>query len=119
MKHITEKQIDKINQHLSKMTEEQQDAYLQKLEEAGLINSILSKFGSAKNNLAKLQKQKTQISTQLNKMIQAINASQVQGISAEEKQRDVQALTNLKTKIDNLNLNIEISEEPAENNNGQ
>ena len=115
MEQITEKQIAKINKHLSKMTETQQDAYIQKLDEAGLIGNILAKFGSAKNNVAKLQKQKAQISAQLDKMIAAVNASKAQGITPEQKQKDVQALQNIKAAVDKINVNIQVPEDqPAQ-----
>ena len=102
------------------MTEAQQDAYIQKLDEAGLIGNILAKFGSAKSNVAKLQKQKTQISAQIDKMIAAINASQVAGITPEQKQADVQALQNIKASVDKINVNIQVPEDqPAQENSAE
>ena len=113
MKDITDKQIERINGHLAKMTESQQDAYIQKLEEAGLIQGIFSKIGSPSNNIKKMQKQKDAIIKQIDGMIKAINASKANGITPEQKQKDAQALTELKQKIANINMNIQFDETPV------
>ena len=118
MEQITEKQIAKINKHLSKMTEAQQDVYIQKLDEAGLIGNIIAKFGSVKSNVARLQKQKTQISAQIDKMIAAINASQVAGITPQQKQTDIDALQKIKAAVDNINVNIQVPEDQPSQDDG-
>lgn len=110
MKNITEEQIDKINGHLAKMTEAQQDVYMQKLEEAGVIQNILAKFGSPKNNLKKLVQQKATITKQIDAMIKVVSSSKAKGVTPEQINADVQALTNLRQKIDAINMNVQLDE---------
>lgn len=110
MKNITEEQINKINGHLAKMTEAQQDVYMQKLEEAGVIQNILAKFGSPKNNLKKLLQQKATITKQIDAMIKVVSSSKAKGVTPEQINADVQALTNLRQKIDAINMNIQLDE---------
>lgn len=113
MKEITEKQIEKINNHLAKMTEAQQDIYVQKLEEAGIVQSILAKFGSPANNLKKLQKQKADIIKQLDGMIKAVGTAKAPNVTPEQRQKDTQALVTLKQKVMNINVNIQLDETPV------
>lgn len=110
MKNITEEQINKINGHLAKMTEAQQDVYMQKLEEAGVIQNILAKFGSPKNNLKKLLQQKATITKQIDAMIKVVSSSKAKGVTPEQINADVQALTNLRQKIDAINMNVQLDE---------
>lgn len=110
MKNITEEQINKINGHLAKMTEAQQDVYMQKLEEAGVIQNILAKFGSPKNNLKKLVQQKATITKQIDAMIKVVSSSKAKGVTPEQINADVQALTNLRQKIDAINMNVQLDE---------
>lgn len=110
MKNITEEQINKINGHLAKMTEAQQDLYMQKLEEAGVIQNILAKFGSPKNNLKKLLQQKATITKQIDAMIKVVSSSKAKGVTPEQINADVQALTNLRQKIDAINMNVQLDE---------
>lgn len=110
MKNITEEQINKINGHLAKMTEAQQDVYMQKLEEAGVIQNILAKFGSPKNNLKKLLQQKATITKQIDAMIKVVSSSKAKGVTPEQINADVQALTNLRQKIDTINMNVQLDE---------
>ncbi len=112
MKEITEKQIEKINTYLSKMTESQQDRYVQKLEEAGIIQNILAKFGSPANNLKKLQKQKSDILKQLDGMIKAVSSAKAPNVTPDQRQKDVQALVTLKQKVMNIDVNIQLNETP-------
>lgn len=113
MKEITEKQIEKINNHLAKMTEAQQDIYVQKLEEAGIVQSILAKFGSPANNLKKLQKQKADIIKQLDGMIKAVCTAKAPNVTPEQRQKDTQALVTLKQKVMNIDVNIQLDETPV------
>lgn len=117
MKEITEKQIEKINNHLAKMNEAQQDVYVQKLEEAGIIQSILAKFGSPANNLKKLQKQKADIIKQLDGMIKAVGTAKAPNVTQEQRQKDTQALVTLKQKVMSIDVNIQLDETPV--NQGQ
>ena len=110
MKNITEEQINKINGHLAKMTEAQQDVYMQKLEEAGVIQNILAKFGSPKNNLKKLLQQKATITKQIDAMIKVVSSSKAKGVTPEQINADVQALTNLRQKIDAIDMNVQLDE---------
>ena len=110
MKNITEEQINKINGHLAKMTEAQQDLYMQKLEEAGVIQNILAKFGSPKNNLKKLLQRKATITKQIDAMIKVVSSSKAKGVTPEQINADVQALTNLRQKIDAINMNVQLDE---------
>lgn len=112
MKQLTDNQIKKINSHLSKMNESQQDAYLQKLEEAFDLKGILSKFGSANGNLKKAQKQRDTLVKQIDKMIQIIGSNQ--SVQQEQKQADTQALVTLKQKLMNVNFEVQINEENAQ-----
>lgn len=116
MKEITEKQIEKINTYLSKMTESQQDKYVQKLEEAGIIQNILAKFGSPANNLKKLQKQKSDIIKQLDGMIKAVSSAKAPNVTPDQRQKDVQALVTLKQKVMNIDVNIQLNETPNNQN---
>lgn len=116
MKEITEKQIEKINTYLSKMTESQQDKYVQKLEEAGIIQNILAKFGSPANNLKKLQKQKSAIIKQLDGMIKAVSSAKAPNVTPDQRQKDVQALVTLKQKVMNIDVNIQLNETPNNQN---
>ena len=116
MKEITEKQIEKINTYLSKMTESQQDKYVQKLEEAGIIQNILAKFGSPANNLKKLQKQKSDILKQLDGMIKAVSSAKAPNVTPDQRQKDVQALVTLKQKVMNIDVNIQLNETPNNQN---
>lgn len=111
---ITEAQIEKINKHLERMTESQQDVYIQKLEEAGVIQNILSKFGSPSSNIKKLQKQKASIIKQLDGMIKAIGVAKPKGVTVEQKQADIKALTDLKQKVMNINMNVQLDDAVAQ-----
>lgn len=75
MEKITENQLNRINGHMSKMTEHQQDVYIKKLEEAGLIDKILATFGSPKANINRLVKQRNAAIKQLEAMKNVINSS--------------------------------------------
>lgn len=110
MKDITEKQIEKINIYMSKMTESQQDKYVQKLEEAGIIQNILAKFGSPANNLKKLQKQKSDVIKQIDGMIKAVSSAKAPNVTPDQRQKDVQALVTLKQKVMNIDVNIQLNE---------
>ena len=112
MKDITEKQIEKINTYMSKMTESQQDKYVQKLEEAGIIQNILAKFGSPANNLKKLQKQKSDVIKQIDGMIKAVSSAKAPNVTPDQRQKDVQALVTLKQKVMNIDVNIQLNETP-------
>lgn len=112
MKDITEKQIEKINTYMSKMTESQQDKYVQKLEEAGIIQNILAKFGSPANNLKKLQKQKSDVIKQIDGMIKAVSSAKAPNVTPVQRQKDVQALVTLKQKVMNIDVNIQLNETP-------
>lgn len=112
MKDITEKQIEKINTYLSKMTESQQDKYVQKLEEAGIIQNILAKFGSPANNLKKLQKQKSDVIKQIDGMIKAVSSAKAPNVTPDQRQKDVQALVTLKQKVMSIDVNIQLNETP-------
>ena len=112
MKDITEKQIEKINTYMSKMTESQQDKYVQKLEEAGIIQNILAKFGSPANNLKKLQKQKSDVIKQIDGMIKAVSSAKAPNVTPDQRQKDVQALVTLKQKVMNIDVNIQLKETP-------
>lgn len=112
MKDITEKQIEKINTYMSKMTESQQDKYVQKLEEAGIIQNILAKFGSPVNNLKKLQKQKSDVIKQIDGMIKAVSSAKAPNVTPDQRQKDVQALVTLKQKVMNIDVNIQLNETP-------
>lgn len=112
MKDITEKQIGKINTYMSKMTESQQDKYVQKLEEAGIIQNILAKFGSPANNLKKLQKQKSDVIKQIDGMIKAVSSAKAPNVTPDQRQKDVQALVTLKQKVMNIDVNIQLNETP-------
>jgi EAL domain-containing protein (putative c-di-GMP-specific phosphodiesterase class I) len=111
---VTEAQIEKINKHLERMTESQQDVYIQKLEEAGVIQNILSKFGSPSSNIKKLQKQKASIIKQLDGMIKAIGVAKPKGVTVEQKQADIKALTDLKQKVMNINMNVQLDDAVAQ-----
>lgn len=112
MKDITEKQIEKINTYMSKMTESQQDKYVQKLEEAGIIQNILAKFGSPANNLKKLQKQKSDVIKQIDGMIKAVSSAKAPNVTPDQRQKDVQALVTLKQKVMSIDVNIQLNETP-------
>lgn len=112
MKEITEKQIEKINTYMSKMTESQQDKYVQKLEEAGIIQNILAKFGSPANNLKKLQKQKSDVIKQIDGMIKAVSSAKAPNVTPDQRQKDVQALVTLKQKVMSIDVNIQLNETP-------
>lgn len=94
------------------MTESQQDRYVQKLEEAGIIQNILAKFGSPANNLKKLQKQKSDILKQLDGMIKAVSSAKAPNVTPDQRQKDVQALVTLKQKVMNIDVNIQLNETP-------
>lgn len=118
MKELSNNQIEKINKHLSKMTEAQQDVYIQKLEEAGLLDKILGSFGSPSKNLEKLKKQRDATVQQINAMIKAIQSSTAVQ-DQNKKNADIQALQNILTELGNVNLDIKIDETPAKANNNQ
>ena len=92
------------------MTESQQDVYIQKLEEAGVIQSILSKFGSPSSNIKKLQKQKASIIKQLDGMIKAISVAKPKSVTVEQKQADIKALTDLKQKVMGINMDVQLDD---------
>lgn len=110
MKKITESQIDKINKYMERMNELQKDAYVYRLEEAGIIQSILAKFGSPASNLKKLQKQRTAIIKQLDNMIKVISVSKAKNLTVQQKQDDIKALTDLKQKVLAIDLNVNFPE---------
>ena len=83
---------------------------MQKLEEAGVIQNILAKFGSPKNNLKKLLQQKATITKQIDAMIKVVSSSKAKGVTPEQINADVQALTNLRQKIDAINMNVQLDE---------
>lgn len=115
MKELTNTQIEKINKHLSKMTEAQQDVYIQKLEEAGFLDKILGSIGSPKKNLEKLKKQQQVAIAQIDSMINAINASTAVQ-DQNQKNIDIQALQSIKDALNKVNLNIQLDESPTNNN---
>lgn len=102
MNQLTDKQIAKINKYLARMTEAQQDAYVQKLEEVNLLKGIFSKFGSAKNNVAKFEKNKTELLTKLNAIKNIINQNQT--VPPDQKQKDMAGVDKIINQVNALKV---------------
>lgn len=117
MEKLTENQIKRINNHMSKMTESQQDAYIKKLEEAGLIDKIMATFGSPKANINRLVKQRQASIKQLEAMKNVINSSNNPNTTPEVKQQDIAAIDAIIQKLNGIDLNIQIDETPVNNAN--
>lgn len=115
MEKITENQLNRINGHMARMTEHQQDVYIKKLEEAGLIDKILATFGSPKANINRLVKQRNAAIKQLEAMKNVINSSKNPNATPQVKQQDIAAIDAIIQKINAINLNIQIDEKPNTN----